>query len=113
MPFQDLRKELVAKISKESDILPGNNQFYHGKLVSELLDPPKGKTICYSLEKEYFIFQVTWGSTEKPVASMDDSYWSRNKAPDWLTATEFQDTDFCLDEKLDILVKLLKCSRYW
>ena len=46
------------------------------------------------------------------MASMDDSYWSRNKAPDWLTATEFQDTDFCLDEKLDILVKLLKCSRY-
>ena len=61
MPFQDLRKELVARISKESDILPGNNQFYHGKLVSELLDPPKGKNYLVFLGKRIFYFSSNLG----------------------------------------------------
>lgn len=66
---------------------PENESFMHGRAYTGPLTPPR----------------VTWASDKKPRKDHD--------APEWLTATEFQDVPAVLNAKCKHLANLLRISR--
>ena len=79
----------------EIPILEHNHEnFWHGRIVENLDN---------TNISEPEIFPGTVKSTEKPRSDHD--------APDWLTATEYQDTQESLEQKAQILADLLLESK--
>ena len=88
--FTELRNSLVGQLSLAPVSLPGEAQFYRGRLVRESLAVPR----------------VTWGSTATPSPAQDPA-----TTPAWLTATEFSDPEASLAVKISALQDLLVSSR--
>ena len=89
MAYTELRGSLISRLSSRSDTAPGDERFYHGRLISERLEVP----------------EVTWGSTASPSEDM-------RECPSWLTAAEFSDRPASLEVKLTALLDLLRSSRH-
>ena len=89
MAYTELRESLISKLSARTDTAPGDERFYHGRLISERLEVP----------------EVTWGSTASPSEDM-------RECPSWLTAAEFSDRPASLEVKLTALLDLLNSSRH-
>ena len=81
------RGEILKHLSQTKFLTPDQPSFYHGRLYKSCPPAPT----------------VTSSSLEKP----------RNdrQAPDWLTATEFQDVSTVLNDKVERLAALLKLSK--
>ena len=89
MAYTELRESLISKLSARTDTAPGDERFYHGRLISERLEVP----------------EVTWGSTASPSEDM-------RECPSWLTAAEFSDRPASLEVKVTALLDLLNSSRH-
>ena len=90
MAYTELRSSLISKLSEcEEPAVPGDETFYHGRLLTCLLDVPR----------------VTWGSTAAPSPDMSD-------CPPWLTASELEDSPASLEVKVGGLLDLLRASRH-
>lgn len=79
--------EVLAHLSRTPFLEPGSPGFQHGRIYRS---PPPAPAI-------------TW-------ASQDNPRWD-HAAPDWLTATEFHDTEQVVADKVERLAALLKLSR--
>lgn len=81
------KDEILNHLSKTTFLDPEDPNFYHGRIYRKS-NPPAPT--------------VTWKSSDTP----------RNDhgAPDWLTATEFTDTDSVFEDKVEWLLALLKIS---
>ena len=88
--FTELRNSLLSQLSLRTESLPGDENFYHGRLVRESLSVP----------------EVTWGSTAPPSSEQDPAL-----TPSWLTASEFSDPEASLAVKVSALQDLLVSSR--
>merc|ERR1712123_398337 len=81
------KKEILDHLSGKTFLNPENPNFFHGRIYGKSHPP---------------IPKVTW---ESPDAPRHD-----HGAPDWLTATEFTDTEAVFDDKVEWLMALLKIS---
>ena len=88
--FKELRNSLLSQLAERTESVPGDESFYHGRLVRERLSVP----------------QVTWGSTATPSPEQDPDL-----TPAWLTASEFSDPETSLAVKVSALQDLLVSSR--
>lgn len=80
------REELQSRLSGSDFPQPGDAAFFHGRAFQGDLSEP-----CRS-----------WQSDQKP---RDD-----HTAPDWLTATEFEDQQAVMDAKCEMLAQMIKHS---
>lgn len=89
-PLPSALKKIRETLSKQPYLKPSDDRFWHGRLLISStnmhLQQPK----------------VTWKSSQKP---RDD-----HDAPDWLTASEFEDYPNEFQIKIDCLVQLLQQS---
>jgi len=81
------KKDILNHLSGQTFLNPENPNFFHGRIYGKSHPP---------------IPKVTW---ESPDAPRHD-----HGAPDWLTATEFTDTEAVFDDKVEWLMALLKIS---
>jgi len=85
------REEITKTVSSLGFLQPNHPLFWHGRLFAEKeeVSPPK----------------VVWESSSTPRDDHDED------TPDWLTASEYNDVDSVMEEKIDCLANLLRYSR--
>jgi len=81
------KKEILDHLKENSFLNPEDPNFFHGRIYGQS-EPP--------------IPNITWESDAAPRHD--------HGAPDWLTATEFSDTDDVFEDKIEWFLALLKIS---
>ena len=84
---ENSRGEILSVLAGKPKQKPDNINFYHGRIKHYLPDSAP---------------HTTWSCAQQP---------RKKKTPAWLTATEFTDQKYILQEKAHLLAKLLKNSR--